>query len=882
MKASKILSVLLIVAMCLSMMAVTAFATGPVVVVGVGSGDEGAANVTTGGQTESGFENGNAAVVIGGGDAAQEPSGEDADTNDNDDSNSGIVFYSAANTGAEDEGENEPAALAEDTVAVIGETEYAALDKAVKAAKDGQTVKLVKSLTKKVTLNISADITLDLGGNTLTFTPEKAQDAAISVSGKVTIKNGTIVVNTYNKNEETKGGFANAILSSGALTLDVDLSYTAPTAGGNMLAAANAKSSIAVIGGEYSEDPSTFVAEGYKAAPQNDGSFQVVEDEGNVVVEPEDPDETEKNYVAQVGETKYETLAEAYEAVAENGTITLLANVNENLPGTKNVTIDLGGFTLGGSASVSEGKNVTIQNGTVTGDIAVSGTLTLGSGAAVGKINLANGSTLNVSVAAVSTGDINADGAVTVNISAGTFGTLTAASGSTITGNVTGGTFTAIPEEFVADGYEAVKDGDKYTVQEEETPAATATVKDKNGNVYGTQNGSVVHYFKGSTQVNNTDLIFLKDTTFVLDQKLSSLSADGTALVSGTDYKYEESTGELSIVTTAAFLNTLGAGSCQLSLVFENGAKVNVPLRVWPDVSFASAEYVIGSGKNFVISSSDQPDKVSFGSSSAVDTHNDVDTANILTSTTGFEIKSSYMDNLAAGAQVIGLWYDGLPIMYQITVKAAATVVPTDDNKDAKWYYGDGVLKFDVSAKLTGVAVDGSTIDSKNYSVNSDGILTLKAAFLKTLAYGEHSLTVSTEYGSASTKFTTAPSVVAKNGSNHTKGGTKDLAFTSSDPVTEVYVGSKKLDSANYTISSDGKTITLKAAFLNTLKADTTYTLTVKGDAGTASTTFKILSPGSAASNPKTGDESNIALWALVLVLSGAAAVALMPRKKKQ
>lgn len=872
MKASKILSVLLIVAMCFSMMAVTAFATGPVVVVGVGSGNDGAASTTTDGSS--------AAVIVNDGENAGTESGGSAPSVNADDSSEGIVFYAATNTGAEDEdeAENETTALAEDTVAVIGETEYENLGTAIAEAKAGETVKLVKDVPKKEALSIRANITLDLGGKTLTFTPAQDQDAAINVSGTVTIKNGKIVVNTYDKTAETKGGFANAILSSGALTLDVDLSYAKPTAGGNMLAVDD-DGSIAVIGGEYSADPGSFVAEDYKAVPQSDGSYLVEEDKGNVdVVDPDDPD-----YVAQVDKTKYETLAAAYEAVAENGTITLLTDVDENLPGTKNVTIDLGDHILGGSASVSEGKSVTIQNGTVTGDIAVSGTLTLRDYAVVGKINLADGSTLNVNAQTVITDDISANGAVTVNISAGTFGALTAATDSDITGNVTGGTFEAIDAEFVADGYEAVLNGNKYSVQEKVT-SATATVTDTNGNAYNSSlaNSSVVHYFKGSTQVTNTDLIFLKDTTFVLDEELSELYADGTKLTSGTDYNYSASTGKLSIVTSAAFLDNLDAGLCQLSFVFENGAKVNVPLRVWPDVSFASAEYVIGSGKNFVISSSDLPDKVSFGSSSATDTHNDVDAANILTSTTGFEIKSSYMDKLTAGAQIIGLWYDGLPIMYQITVRAAVSIAPTDDNKDAKWYYGDGVLKFDVSAKVTGVSVDGSTIDSKNYSVNDDGILTLKAAFLKTLAYGEHSLTVSTDYGSASTKFTTAPSVVAKNGSNHTKGGTKDLAFTSSDPVTEVYVGSKKLDSANYTISSDGKTITLKAAFLNTLKADTTYTLTVKGDAGTASTTFKILSPGSAASNPKTGDESSIALWVVVLVLSGAAAVALMPRKKKQ
>ena len=36
------------------------------------------------------------------------------------------------------------------------------------------------------------------------------------------------------------------------------------------------------------------------------------------------------------------------------------------------------------------------------------------------------------------------------------------------------------------------------------------------------------------------------------------------------------------------------------------------------------------------------------------------------------------------------------------------------------------------------------------------------------------------------------------------------------------------------------------------------------------------------SASPKTGDESNLVLWAAVMLLSGSAVVALVPRKKKQ
>ena len=52
-----------------------------------------------------------------------------------------------------------------------------------------------------------------------------------------------------------------------------------------------------------------------------------------------------------------------------------------------------------------------------------------------------------------------------------------------------------------------------------------------------------------------------------------------------------------------------------------------------------------------------------------------------------------------------------------------------------------------------------------------------------------------------------------------------------------------------------------------------------RGD--TPSCTFNILTTAQASAIPQTGDESNLALWAAVLVLTGGAAVAILPRLKK-
>ena len=45
---------------------------------------------------------------------------------------------------------------------------------------------------------------------------------------------------------------------------------------------------------------------------------------------------------------------------------------------------------------------------------------------------------------------------------------------------------------------------------------------------------------------------------------------------------------------------------------------------------------------------------------------------------------------------------------------------------------------------------------------------------------------------------------------------------------------------------------------------------------------FNILAAGSTSyKSPKTGDSANVGLWAAVLVVSGAAVVALIPKKKR-
>ena len=95
-------------------------------------------------------------------------------------------------------------------VAEVNGKQYDSLQAAITAAADGDTVTLLADTTEDVV--ISKNITLDLGGKTLTNT--NAGKATISVTGgTVTVKNGNVVGGTsYYNIEVTKGSNANLTL----------------------------------------------------------------------------------------------------------------------------------------------------------------------------------------------------------------------------------------------------------------------------------------------------------------------------------------------------------------------------------------------------------------------------------------------------------------------------------------------------------------------------------------------------------------------------------------------------------------------------------------------------------------------------------------------
>ena len=96
-------------------------------------------------------------------------------------------------------------------VAKIGDKEYATLADAIDAAKTGDTVTLLADTTEDVT--IDKNITLDLGGKTLTNTNAGKATISVSNGATATVKNGSVVGGTsYYNIEVTKGSNANLTL----------------------------------------------------------------------------------------------------------------------------------------------------------------------------------------------------------------------------------------------------------------------------------------------------------------------------------------------------------------------------------------------------------------------------------------------------------------------------------------------------------------------------------------------------------------------------------------------------------------------------------------------------------------------------------------------
>lgn len=348
------------------------------------------------------------------------------------------------------------------SVSQVGFKAFKTLQAAIDAAQDGETVTLLADATEDATVAAGKNITLDLGGKTLTNTNADKATLTIAKGATATVKNGNVIGGTSfytiqnNGTVTLKGVTATAgnngssmidnygtlTITGGTYTGGLDTVKNEPNAkltinGGTFtLTKGNSDGFTGVVfnygeltisGGEFiqgdknapygqaqvihtnksgSAVPSTVISGGtFKnlcskttawtvretnaangATQVSGGAFNKSITEGYCAdgfIPTKNADGTygvkEGYYVAQVGNKKYETLADAIRLAAKGKTITLLTDVEQNTQLTinKNITLDLNGKTIkntqdiwGDNAnailSITNGAKVTITgNGTI-------------------------------------------------------------------------------------------------------------------------------------------------------------------------------------------------------------------------------------------------------------------------------------------------------------------------------------------------------------------------------------------------------------------------------------------------------------------------------------------------------------------------------------
>lgn len=155
------------------------------------------------------------------------------------------------------------------------------------------------------------------------------------------------------------------------------------------------------------------------------------------------------------------------------------------------------------------------------------------------------------------------------------------------------------------------------------------------------------------------------------------------------------------------------------------------------------------------------------------------------------------------------------------------------EGADSSWKQNsDGTLTFRVNgdfAKFTGVKVDGTLIDAKNYTaVSGSTVITLKTDYLGTLTSGKHTITVVYTDGECDAKFEVKKA---------TSEQTKPTEENKPDTTTSTGSNTKSPQSEQTKPTEDNKT-------------DTTT------------------STGSNTKSPQTDDNSVLALWFVLLCVS--------------
>ena len=563
---------------------------------------------------------------------------------------------------------------------------------------------------------------LTLNGGTL----NSANSYAVENWFRATIKGGTVngAVSSWtyssgsNSTLEISGGTVNGAVTSvnygdadkvakveitgGTVTGELDTRSYNPTTGKLTSITDAAKATIKITGGTFSSDPSKYLVEGSTATENENGTFGVA-----------------KAYLAMVGETSYYTMDEAFKAQTASGKpIVLLRDYTTGSTfnsGSINRTVDLNGHTW-----------------TCTGTDANS---------AAFEINYANASLT------VKNGKI---------VSSQLVGLIPSASGGTITYDNSSLTFEGVEMSTTAtSGIETNGNNTNDSV----------TLKNSTLNV---PNGFGIYFPSSGTLTIDNSTINAKTMGVQVCAGSLEITGDKTAInVTGGPVDKTENDGAIqdgAAISVVDRTGYKGLGKVEV----KNGsftAKTDEALKAYKYENKEEGKFDNDDKKLTVTGgtfSSQVPSEYV-----AADKRVRVDNANSYTIVTNGSITSgTYTEEptVAPGYKAVknddntwrvertssgGYYYYGPSI----------TAVLNGSNKSATDYPGgDYGLVFRSTAAFStfqGVQVDGKTLAKSNYTAEEGStVVYLKAAYLKTLAAGKHTVTILSTAGNTSMDFT--------------------------------------------------------------------------------------------------------------------------------
>jgi len=110
------------------------------------------------------------------------------------------------------------------------------------------------------------------------------------------------------------------------------------------------------------------------------------------------------------------------------------------------------------------------------------------------------------------------------------------------------------------------------------------------------------------------------------------------------------------------------------------------------------------------------------------------------------------------------------------------------------------------------------------------------------------------------------------------KRGRELLITGTIDAPIRLLINGVEVDSSSYTAAEGSTVITLKEAYLKTLK-NGTYTVTAEFEGGYAETALKVAVKATISNPASTGDNSNAWLWIALMGILGIAGIALIREK---